>query len=252
MSSRNNYYLSSFFWSTVSKLLNAVWGFITVPLLLGYFGKAEYGIIAIATSWNAYMHLLDLGMNTGAVKFFSQWAAKGDRAKISRVARTNITFYMFVALVNALFLLALAFWGEPLFSISHEEFLELRICFFILALFTVISWGATSFNQLLIADKQLDFTMKVQTIQTVLKMALIFITIKGEMLLIQYFFWLTLIIALAIVPYAWKCRRDNLIDSVKPAMYWSEFKTVLVFSLSLFALSLCNATTPLPGAGRAA
>lgn len=242
MSSRNNYYLSSFFWSTVSKLLNAVLGFITVPLLLGYFGKAEYGIIAIASSWNAYMHLLDLGMNTGAVKFFSQWAANGDRAKINRVARTNITFYMFVALVNALFLLALAFWGEFLFSISHEEFLQLRICFFILALFTVISWGATSFNQLLIADKQLDFTMKVQTLQTVLKMVLIFITIKGGMLLIQYFFWLTLIIALAFVPYAWKCRRDNLIDSIKPAMYWSEFKTVLVFSLSLFALSLFQVT----------
>ncbi len=47
MSSRNNYYLSSFFWSTVSKLLNAVWGFITVPLLLGYFGKAEYGLSLI-------------------------------------------------------------------------------------------------------------------------------------------------------------------------------------------------------------
>ena len=111
MSSRNNYYLSSFFWSTVSKLLNAVLGFITVPLLLGYFGKAEYGVISIATAWNAYMHLLDLGMNTGAVKFFSQWAAKGDKAKINRVARTNITFYIFVALVNSVFLLALAFWG---------------------------------------------------------------------------------------------------------------------------------------------
>ena len=242
MSSRNNYYLSSFFWSTVSKLLNAVLGFITVPLLLGYFGKAEYGIIVIATSWNAYMHLLDLGMNTGAVKFFSQWAANGERAKINRVARTNITFYMFVALINALFLLALAFWGEFLFSISHEEFLQLRICFFILALFTVISWGTTSFNQLLIADRQLDFTMKVQTLQTVLKMGLIFVTIKGGMSLFQYFFWLTLIIAIAIVPYAWKCRRDNLIDSIKPAMYWSEFKTVLVFSLSLFALSLFQVT----------
>jgi O-antigen/teichoic acid export membrane protein len=242
MSSGNNYYLSSFFWSTVSKLLNAVLGFITVPLLLGYFGKADYGVIAIATAWNAYMHLLDLGMNTGAVKFFSQWAAKGDKAKINRVARTNITFYMFVALVNSVFLLALAFWGEFLFSVSHEEFLQLRLCFFILALFTIISWGATSFNQLLIADKQLDFTMKVQTIQTILKMALIFITIKGGMMLTQYFFWLTLIIALAIIPYAWKCRRDNLIDSIRPAMYWSEFKTVLVFSLSLFALSLFQVT----------
>ena len=239
---KSNYYLSSFFWSTVSKLLNAVLGFITVPLLLGYFGRAEYGVISIATSWNGYMHLLDLGMNNGTVKFFSQWAAKGDREKINRVARTNISFYLFVALVNAVLLVALAFGGEFLFSITHEEFLQLRTCFIILALFTVMSWSATSFNQLLISDQQLDFTMQIQSLLSVLRMVLIFITIKGGWSLIQYFFWLTLIVALAIIPYAWKCRKGNLIDSIKPAMYWSEFKTVLTFSLSLFALSLFQVT----------
>lgn len=242
MNSRSNYYLSSFFWSTVSKLLNAVLGFITVPLLLGYFGKSEYGVIGIATAWNGYMHLLDLGMNTGAVKFFSQWAAKGDRSKIYRVARTNITFYLFVALVNALLLLALAFGGEFMFKVSHAEFLQLRTCFLILALFSVINWCATSFNQLLISDRQLDFTMQIQSLLVILRLVLIFVTIKGGLSLIQYFFWLTLIVALAIIPYAWKCRKDKLIDTLRPAMYWSEFKTVLIFSLSLFALSLFQVT----------
>lgn len=70
MGLRNNYYFSSFFWSTFQKIINAIVGFISVPLLLGYYGKAEYGILGIATACNGYMHLLDLGMNTGAVKFF--------------------------------------------------------------------------------------------------------------------------------------------------------------------------------------
>ena len=73
----NNYYVSSFFWSTSAKVLNAILGFISIPLLLGYYGKADYGILSIATACNAYMHVLDLGMNTGAVKFFSQWRAEG-------------------------------------------------------------------------------------------------------------------------------------------------------------------------------
>ena len=75
---KDNYYVSSLFWSTLSRILNAVLGFITVPLLLGYYGKAEYGLLSIATACNGYMHLLDLGMNTGAVKFYSQWKAEGD------------------------------------------------------------------------------------------------------------------------------------------------------------------------------
>ena len=36
-----SYFFNSFFWSTLSKVLNAIFGFISVPLLLGYFGKAE-------------------------------------------------------------------------------------------------------------------------------------------------------------------------------------------------------------------
>ena len=73
---KGHYYISSFFWSTLSRGLNAILGFVTVPLLMGYFGKAEYGILTLATACNGYMHLLDLGMNTGAVKFFSQWKAR--------------------------------------------------------------------------------------------------------------------------------------------------------------------------------
>ena len=122
MSLRNNYYVSSFFWSTLSKILTAIVGFISVPLLLGYYGKAEYGILSIATACNGYMHLLDLGMNVGAVKFFSQWKAEGNIDKVYRVARTNITFYGIIALINVIGLIALAFFGESLFSVTSAQF----------------------------------------------------------------------------------------------------------------------------------
>ena len=99
---KNNYYVSSFFWATLSKILTAVVGFVSVPLLLKVYGKAEYGVLAIATACNGYMQLLDLGMNVGTVKFFSQWNAEGKKKLVYRVARTNITFYGLVAFVNIL------------------------------------------------------------------------------------------------------------------------------------------------------
>ena len=88
---RNNYYVSSFFWSTLSKLLNAIFNFLAVPLLLGLYGKADYGLLVLATSCNGYMHLLDFGMNTGAVKFFSQWRTEGNVDMIRKVGATNTT-----------------------------------------------------------------------------------------------------------------------------------------------------------------
>ena len=163
MSLRNNYYVSSFFWSTLSKILTAIVGFISVPLLLGYYGKAEYGILSIATACNGYMHLLDLGMNVGAVKFFSQWKAEGNIDKVYRVARTNITFYGIIALINVIGLIALAFFGESLFSVTSAQFSQLQACLVVIAIFSALSWGATTFNQLLIADKQMADTMHIGT-----------------------------------------------------------------------------------------
>ncbi len=239
---KGHYYISSFLWSTISKVLNALLGFITVPLLLGYFGKAEYGILTLATACNGYMQLLDLGMNTGAVKFFSQWRAQGKTDLLNRVAHTNITFYILVALVNALLLVAIGLWGEGLFNITHSQFLQLRICLLIIALFSVMSWSAAAFNQLLVACQRIDFTMQMLCLQTLLKAVLVALVFIADLTLTEYFFWLTLVVAVLAVPYAVKCRSAGLIDNLKPGHAWKDFRVVISFSLAIFALSLFQMT----------
>lgn len=239
---KKNYYFSSFFWSTLQKILTAIVGFVSVPLLLKYYGSENYGILSLAMACNGYMHLLDLGMNVGAVRYFSLWWSQNNTEKVNRVARTNITFYSIIAFVNAALLVSLAYWGESLFSTSHDQFLQLRTCLLILALFSMLSWGATTFQQLLIAAKKLAYTSQIQIFQTLLKLALVGLVFKLELSLTSYFFVLTLIISCLIVPYALKCRKDKLVDSIKPAFYWKDFKVVIIFCLSIFLLSLFQVT----------
>lgn len=239
---KNNYYISSFFWSTLAKILTALVGFISVPLLLGIYGKADYGLLSIATAFNGYMHLLDLGMNTGAVKYYSQWKAEGNHELVFRVARTNLTFYLAISFVNILLLILVAYCGENLFSITHIQFLTLRTCLFIIAFFSIFNWLTTVFNQLLIADRQLAFTMQVQCVQSVIKAFLIFIVLYFHLSLSWYFFFLTMVISFAIIPYTVKSYKSLLIDSLLPATYWNDFRIVIKFSLSIFALSLFQVT----------
>ena len=79
---KKNYYFSSFFWSTLQKILTAIVGFVSVPLLLKYYGSENYGILSLAMACNGYMHLLDLGMNVGAVRYFSLWWSQNNTEKI--------------------------------------------------------------------------------------------------------------------------------------------------------------------------
>ena len=60
--SKNNsivkYVAGAFAWGVVTKFLDAAIKFLTIPLLLGYFGKEDYGLLTLAIATNAYMHLL--------------------------------------------------------------------------------------------------------------------------------------------------------------------------------------------------
>ena len=51
--------VSGVVWSTIVNIVNAVYGFIAVPILINHFGKAEYGLIGLAMSVNVYMNLMD-------------------------------------------------------------------------------------------------------------------------------------------------------------------------------------------------
>ena len=236
------YYINSILWSTVQKVLTAVVGLIATPLLLGVYGKADFGILSIATACNGYMHLLDLGMNTGAVRYFSIYLSDGDRVRLDSVARTNISFYTFISALNIFGLLAIAYWGEDLFAVTHEHFLTLRSCIYILAVFSLFNWCTTAFNQLLIADKQMVFTMQMSSIVACMRGGLLAVVYFYPCSLTTYFFWVTAIVSALVFPYASECRRRRLLDSFMPAFNWSDFKPVLRFSLSIFALSLFQMT----------
>lgn len=236
------YIAGSFIWSSIAKILNAGLKFISIPLLLNYFGKTDYGLITLAISTNAYMQLLNMGMNTGAVKFFSQWIANKEYDRINKVTRTNITFYTGLGIINSIILLVLAWKGGNVFKITTEEFSTFRYLLFILAGLSIINWTTFVFNQLLIADEKIAFTQKVLSIRNVLNLIVVFLTIHFKWSIVQYFLFDSVISMLVIVPYYWVSKHRNLVRSILPGFYWKDFSIVFKYSLAIFAMSLFQFT----------
>lgn len=236
------YVASSFIWGSIAKILNAGLKFVSIPLLLNYFGKDSYGLIALAVATNAYMQLLNMGMNTGAVKFFSQWLAIKDYDKIHRIARTNLSLYIGLGLINCILLLVLAWKGGSIFQISLEEFITFRYLLFILAALSVFNWSTFVFNQLLVADEKIAFTQQVLSIRNLMNLAIVLLTIYFKWSIIQYFLYDSLINMLVIVPYYWVSKKRNLIQSVLPGFYWKDFSVVFKYSLAIFAMGIFQFT----------
>lgn len=242
MKSSVKYIAGSFVWSSIAKILNAALKFISIPLLLKYFGKENYGLITLAVATNAYMQLLNMGMNTGAVKFFSQWIATKDYDRINRVSRTNISFYAALGIINSIVLIILAWQGTGVFNITSEEFATFRPLLYILAGASVINWTTFVFNQLLVADEKMAFTQQVLSARNIINLLLVLLTIHFKWSIIQYFLYDTLVNTLVIVPYYLATKQRNLIQSILPAFYWKDFAVVFKYSLAIFAMSLFQFT----------
>ncbi len=243
-----DYYVSSFVWGVLSKILNAVFGLISVPLLLICFKIEDYGVLTLAISVNAYMHLLDLGMNTGSIKFFSQWIYAGESKLLDSVARTSLSFYGIIGIINAGVLILISFFGRSLFNISDEQFLLLQKLLWITAFFCIFNWVSAVFAQLLTAAQQISFVHKMMSFVIVSKIALVYITLFLKLSIINYFFLFSLSLAILIVPYAYLCRKQKLLGSLLPCFEWKKFSIVFSYSLSIFVLNFFygNAITSRP------
>ena len=232
-----NYYLSSFLWAFVSKMSAALISFVSIPLLLHYFGKERYGVLTLALAINLYLRFFDLGLNPGSINYFAKWRAAGKFGRFDRVARTSLSFYGLIGLACAIILLLLQGVGGSIFRLSPEGLLQLRPLLLQLAAFALINWVGNVFTQLLIATQQLAYTQRMLLLRSVLELAAAGVTVWWRLSLSQYFLLFMLCPVPPILLSALRCRHGGLLSSLMPQWYWGEFKTILSYSIWLFLMS---------------
>ncbi len=240
--SQIRYFVGSFSWGAFAKLIDATLKFVTVPLMLNYFGKDNYGILVLAISTNAYMDLLDMGINTGAINYFSQWIGDKQYALIQSVSRTSMSFYLIIGIINSIILILLALFGQHLFNITQSQFGILRTMFYTLAFYCIINWSTSVFRQLLIADQKINFIQRIDILKSIANFALIFVTMWCNFSLVTFFFIFLAVNSIVIIPYYLKAKSQNLILSFIPSKDWKNFRPILLYSLSIFAMGIFQYT----------
>lgn len=239
---KNNYYISSFVWSFIAKLVDAGFRFFSIPWLLRYFGKEDFGILTLALATNAYMQILDMGISTGAVKHFAQWMSEEKNELIDKVSRTCISFYGIIGTINAIVLLLVAFLGEKWFQLSAAQFKVFQSFLILSALFSVVNWITSVFSQLLIANEKMVFVQHVSLFKTIFNILIILATVYLKLSLINYFLLFLIVNSIIVIPYYLKTKRQGLISSFIPQAYWGGFKVIFKYSLAIFAMGLFQMT----------
>lgn len=225
-------------WSTLTNIVNAIYGFISVPILINYFGKAEYGLIGLAMSVNVYMNLMDMGFNSTNVRFFSNWLAQKNYDRLLKGFQTSLSFYGIIGIINVIVLLIIAFFSESIFNVTQQQDTILKNLFYILALSAFCQWFSSCFDQLIKATENVAWIQKRTLFAKVLMVIVLFATIWMH-LSIELYYFLTCMAALSIVPMSIsKINKEVPFIRFYPKWDKQAFKEMLPYCINIFSFSL--------------
>lgn len=233
---------SGMVWSVVVNLVTAVYGFIAAPLLIRYFGRSEYGIIALATSVNAYMQLMDMGLSSTNVRFFSNWIAKGDTERVKKLMQTCTAFYGVIGVINAIVLIVISLFSSQIFNVTPEQDIVLKQMLWALSVVAVINWYTSCYGQLISATENIAWVQKRTLVTKLLMVVVVVITLTLKLTIFQYFL-LTLLAGLVVLPATIrKVKREAPFISLKAKFDKTTFKEILPYSLNIFSFGIFQFT----------
>ena len=226
------------FWTTLLNIVNGIYGFISVPILIAYFGKSDYGLIGLAMSVNVYLRLMDLGFNSTNVRFFSNWLAKKELDKVRKLFQTSLAFYGGIGLLNALILIGISCFSSQLFHLQGEQDFILKHLFYILAISAFISWLTSCFDQLIKAHEYVGWTQKITLLPKLFQIGILGVTVWCH-LTIEWYYALTAFSMFLVIPFAvHKIKGIAPYVSFVPFLDKPIFKTIFPYCLNIFSFGL--------------
>jgi O-antigen/teichoic acid export membrane protein len=233
--------LSGTIWGMISKIVAACTNFITIPLLVSFYGKADFGLITLAFSLNAYLRIMDMGMNIGSIRFFSIWIKQKEWNKVEQASQSSICFYALVGLVNAFIFLLMAAYPNYFFKLSPDQVSLFRTILYVLSASTLLNWVSNVINHLLSAYGEISWMNKITSISSVCSFIGAIIAVEFKVSLDTYFLFYTLSVLIVIPFNLYKLKNRCSIPLKKillPHWYWSSYHEIIKYSLAIFAMGI--------------
>lgn len=225
-------------WTIIQNIVSILYGIVSVPFLINYFGKEEYGLIGLAISINVYVQLLDMGMTNSNIKFFSEFIEKKENRKVQSLFSLSTFLYVLIGIINTIVLFGFSFFTESFFKVDPDQAIVLRNLLWILALNATFSWISTCFDEFIRANELVSW-IKLRI--TLLK-CLQFVVLLSTMIFhfsIELYFLLFTFTSTMILPWSMVKAKEIMPSlKVKPAFNKEIFKQVFAYAVGVFSFGI--------------
>lgn len=226
-------------WTIINKFVGAAYSFVAVPILIGLYGKADYGLIGLALSINIYMTLLDLGFSNTNLRYFSNYLAKGDIENVRKLFGTSISFYGGIGLLNALIVFGISFFVGDVFNVTPEQTVILKSLLYVAALNSLFNWYTSCFGQLIQGAEYVGFFSKISLIGNLLNIVVLAATLLLKFSIVEYYAALVFVsLIYRTILSIHKIRQIVPDISFRPHFDKNLFREMLPYSMNIFSVSL--------------
>ena len=231
-----------FVWTTLVNIINGIYGFVSVPILITYFGKSDYGLIGLAMSINVYLRLMDMGLSSANVRYFSNWLAKKEYEKTNRLFQTSLSFYGIVGLLNAIILLVVSLFSQQIFNLDSAQDEVIKHLLYILSISAFISWFTSCFDQYIRANEYVGWTQRVGLLAKLAQIVILVFTVTLGFT-IEIYYALTAFSMFIPIPFLIrKIKKISPFVNFRLHIDKQIFKEILPYTLNIFSFGLFQFT----------
>jgi O-antigen/teichoic acid export membrane protein len=130
---------------------------VLTPYIIHSIGIDNFGLYTLAFSTLGLFTLLDLGFQTGTVKFSAQCKGDGNLDKRNQVLSTIFVFYIFLSIIAFAGVLILSFFFTEMFDIStSQQTIALILLWIIAARVVIIRLPLNIYKSVLFAEQNIS------------------------------------------------------------------------------------------------
>lgn len=223
-------------------LINAIVGFLYVPLLLKYLGENEYGLYQLIGSLVGYFAVMDFGLSATTTRFYSKYLAKNDTLNMENTLGISQLIYYILSFLSILILSIVYLNLDNIFgnSLSIYEIEESKKMFIFLTINIFITLLTNIYTSVITSHEKFVFLKGLSIIQIVLQPILVVTVISKA----PYAIAITAVIAsLNFIASIIKIVYFKIKIKIRIKLHYFDkalFYNILSFSFSIFVVSVVD------------
>ncbi|QTA79111.1 Putative polysaccharide biosynthesis protein [Desulfonema limicola] len=163
-------------WSGV--LCGYLLAFIATPIIVHSFGNERYGLWSIAMSITGYYGILDIGIRTTVIKYFSQYAETKDYRMSNLLFNTVLASYIFIIPILLIIVFILTANVKYIFNISESLIDETKSLLYIISLNFWMAAAGNLFRSIVASLRKFVLQNTINTVYSILRNIFIIAILK--------------------------------------------------------------------------